>query len=213
MLINVVDRETSLLLYTHPTSLLTTSSRICYALCYAPGRNLVMLFILLSALDDEDEKLFFARFYQQNKNALFRYACTLCPSYALAEEALQEGWLRCVQNSSAFFSVQPDKRFAWMIVVVKHAAFDLLRKEARHHSLPPDWDGPAPEDGDTTDIVDIIRSMPPQYRTILEMKFVLELSDKEIAKRVGLSVTAVSSRINRGRKLLKQKLTEEGYHD
>ena len=172
-----------------------------------------MLQILLSAIDGEEDKIVFARFYQQNKTALFRYACTLCPTYTLAEEALQEGWLRCVQHSSSFFSVPPERRFAWMLVVVKNEAFNLLQKESRHHSLPPEWDGPAPEDGDTLGIVDIIRTMPPQYRAILEMKFVLELSDGEIAKRTGLSVTAVSSRINRGRKLLKEKLIEEGYHE
>lgn len=115
--------------------------------------------------------------------------------------------MRCVQKSEVFFSVEPEKRFTWMAMVVKNAALDLLRKEARHQTLDPDWDGPAPETGD---VMEIIRAMPEQHRTILELKFVLERTDKEIARRTGLSVTAVSTRVSRGRKLLQQKL--KGYH-
>ena len=53
--------------------------------------------------------------------------------------------------------------------------------------------------------------MPVSYRKILELKFLLEWSNKEIAKHLGLTQTAVSSRINRGRKLLQDRLREEGY--
>ena len=40
-----------------------------------------------------------------------------------------------------------------------------------------------------------------------------ELEDKEIARRVGLTPTAVSTRIYRGRKLLQEALRKEGYVD
>ncbi|MGN0969499.1 MAG: RNA polymerase sigma factor, partial [Evtepia sp.] len=56
-----------------------------------------------------------------------------------------------------------------------------------------------------------IRAMPEQYRTILELKFVLEWRDKDIARYVGLSESAVSTRITRGRKLLQEALRKEGY--
>ena len=57
----------------------------------------------------------------------------------------------------------------------------------------------------------LIRSMPETYRQVLEMKFVLEMKDKEIGKALGLSADAVSQRVRRGRKLLIEKLREEGY--
>ena len=53
--------------------------------------------------------------------------------------------------------------------------------------------------------------MPEQYRTILELKFVWELEEKEIARQTGLTVSAVSTRVYRGRKLLQQALRKEGY--
>lgn len=171
-----------------------------------------MLLLLLAALDSAEDKHVFARFYQRHKTDLYRYACTLCPSPALAEEAVQEGWMRCVQYAETFFALPPERRLPWMVVVVRNAALSLRKKEAKHQTLDPDWDGPAPSDGDVSGIMEVIRAMPEQYRTILELKFVLELDDREIARRTGLSVTAVSTRVSRGRKLLQQRLIEEGYH-
>ncbi|MBR6526534.1 MAG: sigma-70 family RNA polymerase sigma factor, partial [Lachnospiraceae bacterium] len=60
-------------------------------------------------------------------------------------------------------------------------------------------------------IVEVIRAMPEQYRTILELKFVLEWKDKEIARHLGLPLSTVTSRIHRGRKLLQDALIKEGY--
>ena len=70
---------------------------------------------------------------------------------------------------------------------------------------------PAPTPGDSRPIVAVIQAMPEQYRRLLELKFLLEWSNKEIAKHLGLSQTAVSTRLSRGRKLLQERLREEGY--
>ncbi len=67
------------------------------------------------------------------------------------------------------------------------------------------------EEGDYRSIVALIRAMPEQYRTILELKFVLEWPDKAIAKALQLPATTVSTRISRGRKLLQTQLIKEEY--
>lgn len=170
-----------------------------------------MLLSLISTLDGVGETIIFTRFYQKSKEKLFRYAYSLLSSYDLAEEALQEAWLRCIQKSDVFFSIEPSQRIAWMSVVVKNCSFDLLRKESRHKTLPIDWDFPAPVPGDSTGIVEIIRAMPEQYRILFELKYVVGLTNQEIAKRTGLTITAVSTRLSRGRVLLRKQLIEEGY--
>lgn len=170
-----------------------------------------MLPILLAALESSDDRSFFQWFHETNDGTLRRYAQFLLRSPTLAEDAVQDAWLRCVQYADTFFSLPEDKRLPWMVVVVKHAAFDLMRKEARHTTLDPSWDVPAPEPGSPGNIVAIIQAMPPNYRTILELKFLMEWSDKDIAQKLDLPVTTVTSRIQRGRKLLQKKLIEEGY--
>ena len=67
------------------------------------------------------------------------------------------------------------------------------------------------EDQNTNELRQIRRALPEQYREILDLKFLEEKTDQEIADLLGLSKGAVSTRISRGRKLLQEKLREEGY--
>ncbi len=46
---------------------------------------------------------------------------------------------------------------------------------------------------------------------ILDLKFLREWSDQQIADYMGLTIGAVSTRISRGRKLLQEILRKEGY--
>ena len=62
-------------------------------------------------------------------------------------------------------------------------------------------------------LVALIRRMPEGYRRILELRFVAEWSLADIAEELGLSESAVKSRIFRGRKLLIRALRKEGYLD
>lgn len=170
-----------------------------------------MLPILLSALDTPEEKDFFSRFYHKYKFDFYRYALSLLQDPHLAEEAVQEGWMKCVKHAKVFFQISPEKRKAWMVVLVKNVCLDIRRAESKHQPLDPDWDLPAHDQGEPMGIVETIRAMPEQYRTILELKFVLEWKDKEIAQHLGLSLSTVTTRISRGRKLLQEALRKEGY--
>lgn len=153
----------------------------------------------------------FLPFYEQHKETLYHYACTLTANAHQAEDALQTAWLSCLRQEETFDALPPDKRLAWMSVVVKNAARSLWRQEQRYAPWDETWDAPAPAPDNGRAIAEIILSMPVSYRKILELKFLLEWSNKEIAKHLGLTQTAVSSRINRGRKLLQDRLREEGY--
>ena len=98
-----------------------------------------------------------------------------------------------------------------MAVVVRNAAFTLRRRELRHQPIPDGWDAPAPDRHGAADIVAVIRAMPESYRTVLELKFVQEWSDRAIARALDLPLSTVTSRIQRGRQRLRAALLEEGY--
>lgn len=158
-----------------------------------------------------EEQEAFLSFYEEQKVPLYRYALSLVKNPVLAEEAVQEAWSRCIQYAERFFAVPPEKRPAWMAVVVRNAAFTLLNKERCYLPLEEEAELPAPERGDAAGIVALIREMPPLYRQVLELKLLLEWTDREIAKYLGLSEGSVRTRIWRGRKLLQEALRKEGY--
>ena len=57
----------------------------------------------------------------------------------------------------------------------------------------------------------LIRALPEGYRRILELKCVEEQTNKEIARRLNINESTVSSRVMRGRAMLRSQLKKEGY--
>ena len=61
------------------------------------------------------------------------------------------------------------------------------------------------------EIVKLFGRLPETYRGALEMKLLLDYSGKEIAQHLGISETAVNTRISRGRALLREIMEREGF--
>lgn len=171
-----------------------------------------MLMIIQAEVKGKDRQRTLSAFYETHKFNLFRYALRFTKNNAAAEDVFHTAWMKCLSQVDTFFAILPEERIAWMAVLVKNTALDALRKEGRHESMDPtEWEPEAREEKGVEDVAAIIRSMPEQYREILDLKFLEEKTDQEIADLLGLRKGAVSTRISRGRKLLQEKLREEGY--
>ena len=79
--------------------------------------------------------------------------------------------------------------------------------------MPEEWNPPAPESGEDEyrRLVALILSLPEAYRRVLELKYVMEESNQAIARRLGMKESTVSTRVQRGRKLLLEAMEREGY--
>lgn len=173
-----------------------------------------IVLIFLSILETDAERQLFMELYNQYGNAMLRVAQRyFIGEPAMAEDAVQNAWLRVVEKFSRLQEIPCKKRGAYLVVVARNEAISLLRK--RHQEIPFDDDVMgekyAFENDSTKDIIETILEMPETYRAVLEMRFIEDRSTKEIATALGLKETTVDVRIHRGRALLIKKLREEGY--
>lgn len=173
-----------------------------------------IVLIFLSILETDAERQLFMELYNQYGNAMLKVAQRyFIGEPAMAEDAVQNAWLRVVEKFSRIQEIPCKKRGAYLVVVARNEAISLLRK--RHQEIPFDDDVMgekyAFENDSTKDIIETILEMPETYRAVLEMRFIEDRSTKEIATALGLKETTVDVRIHRGRALLIKKLREEGY--
>mgnify|MGYP002798106311 CR=1 FL=1 len=172
------------------------------------------LFIFLSILESDNEKKLFAKLYHQYVNTMLKVAKRYFPDdLHTAEDAVQNAWVRVANSFQKVQAIPSKKRGAYLVIIVKNEAISILRK--KRIELPLD-EGIASSysalgNGDAKTVIEIIQTMPDTYRAVLEMRFVEELSTKEISTALGLSETAVNVRIHRGREILINKLRKEGY--
>ena len=155
-----------------------------------------MLLFLLSTLSDESDRRALYDLYTQYQDAMLRVARRYFPNDADgAEDAVQSAWLRVVENFSRIFEIPCQKR-----------------GRSRGREVPlEDTLTEENESDDSASVIEMIRAMPETYRAALEMRFVEEMSTREIAAALHISEDAANARISRGRRLLTEKLRREGY--
>ena len=177
-----------------------------------------MLLYYLSLLETDSDRLIFTRIYALHERKMYVAAKSLLRSPEKAEDALHDAFIKVIKHFETCKTIPEDELPKWLITIVKRTALDMLKKDGRSVGFD---DLSAPDlfvADDTTEdsisfqeLVEEIRALPDNYREILELKFVLEWSDKEIAETLGINSNTVRSRIMRGRELLRKKVDPKDY--
>ena len=173
-----------------------------------------MLVFFLAALESEDEKRKFVAVYEQYHERMEKIALHILGSQHDAEDAVQNAFLQIIRHFEKIYEIPCEELPFWLISIVKNEALMILRKNRNIVPLE-DWDGFEKSVSDTSEymaLVELFRQLPETYRAVLEMKILIGYTDKEIASRLGISETAVSSRASRGRSLLRKLVEGEGLH-
>lgn len=130
-----------------------------------------------------------------------------------AQEVVQDVWLRVLRGISRLRD--PRKLRAWLFGIARRAVMDRLRQQyADARSVEVDADEIVAESGDTIDdLVALDRALeqlPLLEREVITLFYFQELSLSDIAEALKIPVGTVKSRLFRGRRLLRQRLTAEG---
>ena len=174
-----------------------------------------MLICYLQMLDTPEEKLRFDKIYRKYRSLMYHAAYSVLHNCQDAEDAVHNAFLQVIKHFKKIQNTPIQDLTPMVAVIARNEAISLQRKRRREIPLE-DWDGIAEMSEAVTDyhaLVDSFTHLPQTYRTAMEMKLLLGYSDGEIAARLGLSKTAVSTRISRGRQLLRDIVEQEGFLD
>ena len=173
-----------------------------------------MLMMNLCALEGEAERERFAALYDAMHARMERTALHYLNDPHEAEDAVQNAFVQIIRHFDQVDAIPGEKLPLWCVSIVKNEALMLLRRRRKVVALE-DWDGFVENAGEAASyhaVVELFRALPETYRAALEMKLLLGYSDAEIARHLGLTVTAVSTRLSRGRALLRTLAEKEGIH-
>lgn len=172
------------------------------------------MFIMVSMIEsDEDRRVFTKVYNRYNQTALFVAYKYFPHDSQAAEDAVQNAWVQVIKHFEKVYQIPCDKLVFWIISIVKNEALMLIRQDRKCDPIE-DWDA-ITEDAshllNYQELVSLFRRLPETYRATLEMKFLLHYTNQEIAQYLHMTESAVGTRVNRGRKLLKDILEKEGW--
>ena len=147
-------------------------------------------------------------------DALYRTAVRLLADSAKAEDAVQETYLQAWKSFARF--VPGTNCRAWLFKILlntihhhRRSAFDLRQVKENDEILEQTAAlAPVVERLEREQILRAVDGLPADYRAAVVLADVEEFSYKEIAGMLDVPIGTVMSRLNRGRKMLRQQLCD-----
>jgi RNA polymerase sigma-70 factor (ECF subfamily) len=148
---------------------------------------------------------------------LIRYAYRLLRDRCLAEDMVQEAFLRYVRRPLAYG--EPRQRVAWLYRVVHNLSVDWLTRESKrseiYDRISKESKGRAAESNvvgmdNWNQLQRYLQKLSENQRWVILLFFEEGLSYKEIAEVTGFSMSNVGMLLHRGLKRLRTLLEKDG---
>ncbi len=150
-------------------------------------------------------------------DAAYNLARWLTKGGAEADDIVQDAMLRAYRSFDGF---RGDAVKPWLLTIVRNCHRDILEQKKRHAAAPLEEEGAgqvAAEDatpegeaiqqGASRLLDKAIRALPVEFREVVILRELEEMSYRDIAAATGTPIGTVMSRLARGRALLKTELT------
>lgn len=151
-------------------------------------------------------------------DAAFNLARWLTGNTADAEDVVQDAFLRAFRYLDAF---RGDNFRVWLLTIVRNSFLDWLKDNRSGRQMfqpaPADADWPDPAPGPEAMLLDRVDSetlsilmarLPAEYREVLILREIEDLSYKDIAAVTGVPTGTVMSRLSRARLALRKAWVE-----
>lgn len=135
-----------------------------------------MLSLYLAALESDGDKKQFRELYRRYHRVMERTALAVLHDPHDAEEAVQEAFLRVIENFSKIDEIPCKDLGGWLVIIVRNEAITILRRRRCHLPLEEGWADFAGQSRDLpaySSMVQLFARLPDTYRAALEMKLVL----------------------------------------
>ena len=147
--------------------------------------------------------------YKKYADMLYRVALANLTVNADAQDVVQDVFMKYMTSAPVFNDDAHER--AWLLRVTVNRCHDVTRSLKVRESVPIEKvaDIAAPEKRDVSELLELLSHIPSKYKETLILHCLEGLSQKETAKILGISLSAVKMRILRGREILEKIRQEE----
>lgn len=159
----------------------------------------------------------FKELWLEYEDRLRQFLLSRVKNTADVDDLLQEILLKTYQHLNTV--QKPEKLLSWLFQITRNTLIDYYRQSGVYSSRQDIVKGAMLTDSEpeqyeqvrrelTNCIRPFLNQLPDKYREAIEMVDLQGASQKELALKLGLSHSAVKSRVQRGRSMLKNKFHE-----
>lgn len=160
--------------------------------------------------------------YRQYRSPMFRVALAVLRDEGLAEDAVQQTFLKIFQNFSKIDWEDCNKTRSFIVILIRNTAIDLYRQRKREKVISfeelerplPDWEISVDErvisSLEGAQAARLLEELDEKHRNLLILRYYHGYRNKEIAQLLGMTQAQVALGLHRGRERLRKMLEEGG---
>lgn len=181
-----------------------------------------MLPLIILAIEDESDREFMARLFQENQCMMFQRTMDILHNVQDAEDAMQTALERLIDKIAKLRSMEDERRQTnYIAATCRNTALTHLRKLKNYNLFEFDEETICMDDEEHVIESQLVREdlcrrfgdvwpqLEERYRILLEGKYILDKSDEELAEDFGMKPDSVRMALCRARRSAKKMLVEE----
>ena len=159
------------------------------------------MLVYLAMIPTEEGRNKFALLYWEYRDLMFYLALRILGSQQDAEDAVQEALLRITEIIEKIHDPVCPETKALVGMIVEGKALDLYRRRRRQGAEPPE------EASSLRELTaQAMARLPARQRTVLLLKYDRGLDNREIARVLDMTVSAVERTVSRAKARLREAL-------
>ena len=150
-------------------------------------------------------------YWQEHKTRLRHYIAKQVDNADAVDDILQDVYIKAHTRLHTLKS--RESIGAWLYRIAYNAIMDHFRQQTPWDELPDSLEAPEDNESEKTHqevagcIKPLINELPEKYSVPLQMFELEGMTQKQVAEKLGLSLSGAKSRIQRGRTQLRDKFT------
>ncbi|GHU81052.1 RNA polymerase subunit sigma [Clostridia bacterium] len=135
-----------------------------------------------------------------------------CGSGDIAEDAVQQAFLKALMNRGLLEMMPPEAMKSWIYATAKNAAIDMVRKQKRLIYRDDAGDETEPGEGDFTEgvlVKELVDTLPEDLRAIVYLKYYSGFDSREIGAMLKIPAPTVRGRLRTAINKLRQNVRED----
>lgn len=148
--------------------------------------------------------------YNTYYKELVGWCSSMTKNPSMAEDLVQETFLRALMNEQMIMDLQPGQQRAWLYRTIKNLYVDKIRHTSFETAVEtlPEESREAEAYGEIVNEL-FLRELPDEEKTLFVMRYLMGYNSKEIGRLFHIPPGTVRQRLSSARKHLKDALKEK----
>lgn len=172
-----------------------------------------MIVSVISEIDSLDDRAFMTRLYEDYWRLMFSTAGKCCGQRADREDMVQESLLRLIAHVKTLRTMERAVLASYIVITVRNTCFTQLAREKKEMPNCVSWEDALGGDDDADQAPNLMEQLEqaalverlwqvimPEERFLLECRYSLGYSDKELAKYLNCKPGSVRMKLTRARR-------------